>query len=133
MAFVCWRTLLETAVWRVPFEAAREVLPQLPVPDRYAPGPFSLGDPTRLRTILENAGLHDVKHAPLDPSLRIGTTPDDAVPFVMQSGPLARALLGASDDSINAVRDRVRRALAAYETDHGVVLEGAMWLVCAHI
>ncbi|MCL2778263.1 MAG: class I SAM-dependent methyltransferase [Polyangiaceae bacterium] len=133
MVFVCWRTLAEATVWRVPFEAAREVLPQLPSPDPRAPGPFSLGDPTRLRTILEGAGLRDVKHAPLDPLLRVGATPDDAAPFAVQSGPLARALMGVSEDSMSAVRAQVRRALAAYETDAGVVLPGTMWLVSAHV
>ncbi|MCL2726284.1 MAG: methyltransferase domain-containing protein [Polyangiaceae bacterium] len=131
MAFVCWRTLAEAAVMRVPFEAARDVLPASPPPDLHAPGPFALGHPARLRTILEGAGLRDVNISPLDPSLRLGATLDDAVAFAMQSGPLARALLEASDDLVSAARDRVRRALAAYETDAGVILPGAMWLVSA--
>ena len=135
MVFVCWRTLAEATVMRVPFEAARDVLPPSPEPpDPRAPGPFSLGDPTHLRAILDGVGLRDVTLEPFDPPLRIGKTLDEAVSFAMNAGLLVRALGTNPPESLaSAARERVRRALASYETDAGVVLAGAMWLVSAHV
>src|SRR5207302_1573289 len=58
LAFVCWQNVFANEWMLVPGAAAASVtgsLPQMPEPD--APGPFSLAEPDRVRSILGAAGF----------------------------------------------------------------------------
>jgi len=56
LVFVCWQPLFDNEWMAVPGLAAAQHVP-LPAPGSPdAPGPFSLGDPDRIRTVLTAAG-----------------------------------------------------------------------------
>src|SRR5947199_350388 len=57
LAFICWQALRENPWLAVPLAAAARhlTLPPPPAPD--APGPFSLGDPERVRGILSRGSI----------------------------------------------------------------------------
>src|SRR5436309_3791163 len=130
LAFICWQPLRENPWLAVPLAAAARhlTLPPPPAPD--APGPFSLGDPERVRGILSPAGFADVRLEDLRETLTIGGGAlDQAVEFVLQMGPTGAALREADPAVRPAVAAAVRAALAPFHTPAGVRMASAAWVV----
>ena len=130
LAFICWQALRENPWLAVPLAAAARhlTLPPPPAPD--APGPFSLGDPERVRGILSRAGFADVRLEDLRETLTIGGGAlDQAVEFVLQMGPTGAALREADPAVRPAVAAAVRAALAPFHTPAGVRMASAAWVV----
>jgi SAM-dependent methyltransferase len=132
VSFACWRALPENPWVTVPFAAlAKVVAPPPPPPPPGAPGPFSFGDPERVRGILSEAGFAEIELTPHDGPLTLGTDLDDAVEFALTAGPASRLLEGASASDRARARDVVREALAPHARGGAVALTGAIWLVRA--
>jgi len=133
VSFICWRPLRDNPWARVPLEAVVSVVgaPEPPAPD--APGPFSFGDHSRVRTILDAAGLREVHVAPFDQSMSFGPTADldDAVAHAMDLGPASRLLANRDDETLSRARTALRTALAPHHTPTGVALAAAAWVVTA--
>ena len=88
--------------------------------------------PTASARILGDAGFTDVDLAALDAPLWLGATADDAWNFVSSMG-LVRGLTGGlDDDTKRACLERLRAAVAAYETPDGVQFGAGQWLITAH-
>jgi SAM-dependent methyltransferase len=133
LAFVCWQDLLANEWMAVPGAA---VATRIPLPDLGppgAPGPFSLSDPAAVRTLLSGAGFGDVAVEPFDTTVTLGggLPLDDTLEYLRTSG-LGRAVFaGATPAQVDDAIDAVRAALQPYETDDGVRLGGAAWVVTA--
>jgi SAM-dependent methyltransferase len=132
IAFVCWQPMPVNPWMAVPLMAAAGVAPMKPPPPPGTPGPFALGDRTRLESLLSEAGFRDIVLAPFTPTLVVGGGGDlDAtVEFVLQLGALS-AILEESPDAVARVRTAVRQGLAPYATEDGIVMESAAWVVTA--
>ncbi len=135
IAFVCWRPLKENQWFSVPLAAAAEHI-DLPDPTPPGePGPFAFADPERLRGILDGAGFADIAIDANDQAIPVGGAADldDIVGFVMQQGPMARALTAVEAD--DATRARIAAGVrAAFEPDYAdgtVRLGTATWMVTA--
>lgn len=129
LAFVCWRPLAENPWMEVPVAAAARHLPPLPPMDPEAPGPFAFARRERVERMLEDAGWREVKLTPFD--LPIGGYPlADAVRLALRVGPLGMALAQAPEAK-ERVKEAVREALAASDTEAGVRLPSATWVVTA--
>ena len=133
LAFVCWQDLFVNEWMAVPgLAAAQHVpLPEMGPPD--APGPFSLGDPDRVRSVLSGAGYSDITVEPFETSILLGGggTLDDAVTFLQSTG-MAHALFDeAPADDVERAIEAVRTALEPHLTPDGVQLGAATWLVSA--
>jgi hypothetical protein len=118
----------------VPVGAAAQVIPLPPPPAPDAPGPFSFGDPERVRGILSGAGYVDVDIAPHEGTLSLpgGGDVDATVEFLLQMGPAAAALREAADPSVRPrVAQTVREALLPYVTPQGPRMGCGCWLVSA--
>jgi len=101
----------------------------LPAPPPDAPGPFSLADPGRIRTLLASAGFSDVTLDALHGPMWFGSDPDDAHRFVL-------GLMGWMLDGLDATgRERALDALTATLTAHagpdGITFASAAWLIRA--
>jgi SAM-dependent methyltransferase len=131
VSFACWRALPENPWVTVPFAALAKVIPPPPPPPPGAPGPFSFGDPERVRGILSQAGFAEIDLAPHDGALTLGGDLEDAVEFALSAGPASRLLEGASASDRARARDVVREALAPHAKRGPVALTGAIWLVRA--
>jgi diadenosine tetraphosphate (Ap4A) HIT family hydrolase/SAM-dependent methyltransferase len=134
LGFVCWRGLAENPWMMVPMMAAAQHLTMPPPPAPDAPGPFSLADPERVRSILERAGLVDVEIEPHDETLTIGGSGslDQAVDFLLDVGPAARALREAAGAGLRPrVAAAIRDALAPFHGPTGVRMGSASWIVRA--
>ena len=131
LAFVCWRDVKENLWASLPIGAARPLLPPQEPMDPLAPGPFAFADSQRLEGILAKAGYRDLRIEKLDSIMNMGATVEDAVDQAFRVGPLARAAADADDATKDKARVVVRDALAKFQTDAGVTLPAACWLVGA--
>ena len=119
----------------VAVQAARPLLP----PDAIGsttpnqPGMFSLADPERVRSILTEAGFHDVVLSPLDLSIQMGDTPSAAAEFSAQFGPVATALENATIGLRERVVAAIAKTYADIERPDGVLLAGAFWTLSARV
>jgi SAM-dependent methyltransferase len=131
LAFVCWRTFKENDWAFAVYEAALDLLPPQDPMDPHAPGPFAFADDARLRTILAQAGFHEITIKPHDTTVNLGADVEDAVTEALTIGPLARAAAELDEARQEKVRARIRPVLSRYETPYGITPPAAVWLVRA--
>jgi hypothetical protein len=86
LAFVCWQKLVDNEWIIVPGAAAAQHMTLPPLDDQDSPGPFSLGDPHRLKAVLDAAGLVDISIEAVAEPLWLGCDAPDAVEFFKASG-----------------------------------------------
>ena len=133
VVFACWRQPSENPWMMVPLQAAYLHVPRLPKPGPEDPGPFSFGDPERVKRILDEAGFRAVALEPIDLRLDLasGGGLDAAVAYTLDIGATSRALDGASDAVRAAVAGSVRDTLAPFADGGKVPLDAAIWIVTA--
>lgn len=128
LAVLAWRSLYLNewvTVIRSSLAAGRE----LPQPG--APGPFAFARSAPVAETLEAAGFDHVRFATLDEPSDMGATADEAFEFMSTSG-VARGLMEDLDEAARAEGlDRLRQAIAAYETPEGVLFPASAWLITA--
>jgi len=101
----------------------------LPTPPPDVPGPFSLADPERVRTVLGTAGFEDVDVTGVAEREWFGRDVDDAVTFIHG---LAGWMLEGQDDQARArALGNLRSSAEAHLTRDGVEFGSAAWLVTA--
>ena len=104
-------------------------MPDIVGPD--APGPFSLGDPDRVRAVLTAGGFADVELAEVSHPMWLGRDLDDAVGY-MEGQPMALIMAeGKPPEVVAAALASMRAAVAPHVTDDGLSLPGKAWLVTA--
>jgi SAM-dependent methyltransferase len=102
-----------------------------PVPPPGVPGPFSLADRDGLVRVLRDAELIDVEVEELAVPLRAATFEEWWTRTSTLAGPLATILAALSEDALQAIRTRLRTAVAAYRTPAGLELPGVTLLASA--
>jgi hypothetical protein len=117
--------------FRLPFEAARDLLPPGDPAPPNRPGPFGLADADRIRALLSGAGWRDIAIERTAPDIDLGDTPEEAVEQALHMGPLYRASRLLADAVKDQIRGRVAPVLAPYATTAGVRIPAAFWLVKA--
>ena len=133
LAVECWQGLERNDWMRIPAEALARVTPLADPAEPGQPGPFSLGDPETLRSVLVDAGWRAVTLDPVTAPVLVGGggSLDEIVAF-LRGGSLGRsALTGVSADVERRALDALRETLAEHETPAGVSLPGAAWLARA--
>jgi SAM-dependent methyltransferase len=128
LVLLTWR---EAALneWIGEFAFALAAGRDLPHPPPDAPGPFSLADPERVRSLLEPAGFTRLQFEALDERMYFGSDPDDGFGFV--SGLLGWMLNGLDADGRTRALDALRASIEAHATDRGVAYRAAAWLITA--
>jgi len=110
------------------------LLPDAPVTDPHAPGPFAFADPARVTPILSAAGWADVAFAPVDWDYVAGAGNDpiaDALDFFSRIGPAAPVIAALEGAERAHFLDQVR-ALAERHLTGGIVgFKAAAWIVTA--
>jgi SAM-dependent methyltransferase len=101
----------------------------LPAPSPDAPGPFSLSDPERIRTVLSRAGFADIGLDGAHAAMWFGRDADEAYDFVL--GQLGWMLEGLDDGGRGRALDALRATVAAHATADGVLYGSAAWTITA--
>lgn len=127
---VCWRGIEENPWLGTPSSAAFEILPRPERAEPGSPGPFAFSDPDHVRTILQNAGFKDIVFDKVDRDLNLGSV-DGALETLCNLGPAAAALREAPEQDKALAIEALRKVVSAHETEEGVVMAGAAWLVSA--
>jgi SAM-dependent methyltransferase len=132
LVFASWRSLELNDWMTVPMTAAATVVPpEVPLAP-HQPGPFSLSDEERLRSIVASAGFVDTLYEPIVHDLVLGEDVESATDFSLDAGPTSRLLLHADDQVRARVRAAVKQALQPHLGSKGVTLRAATWVVRAH-
>jgi SAM-dependent methyltransferase len=130
LVLLVWQPLAHNQ-WVRGFATALAGGRDLPAPPPDAPGPFSLSDPDRARSILTTAGFTDVTLTGVEEPQWFGATADDACRFVRGLG-FAKNLLGDLDHAARArALAALRAEIAAHVTSDGVLYPSALWIICA--
>lgn len=135
MAFICWQPPGDNQWVKVPVDVVRRHVELPPPPGPEDPGEFAFGDADRINRIMIGAGFADVTIEAFEPPITLagGGSLDETIEFTMLMGPASRAIAAAGDDE--GLRQKLstdmREALAPYETDDGVVMGAACWIVSA--
>lgn len=131
LVVACWHELLRNEWLTVPSAAMLAYVPMPDLGDPGGPGPFSLADPGRIRSILDDAGFVDSTVDEVAEPMCMGSSAEDAVAFMSRTEMAARLLQDANEETAQKAWDAVGEAFARYESPDGVVLTGTAWLVAA--
>ncbi|MEM9189299.1 MAG: class I SAM-dependent methyltransferase [Myxococcota bacterium] len=131
LTFACWQAMEKNPWLTVGMEAAMQYLEPPEPPEPGSPGAFAFADPERVRTILADAGFHEIEIEPLTPTLRIGASPEDATRFFMEMGPVASLIEDADPDLRPKIAAAMIKQFQAYTSDDGVQVGAAAWLTSA--
>jgi SAM-dependent methyltransferase len=133
VTFAVWQELLANEWLTVPAAGVLQHVKMPELGEAGAPGPFSLGDPDRIRNIFTEAGFDDLGIEPFESPLLMGGRGDldHAIAFLLRTG-MARAMLeDAPPDVVTRATAAAREALEPYVTPDGVLIGGAAWIVSA--
>jgi SAM-dependent methyltransferase len=133
IAFAVWQDPSRNPWMILPIMAAAPHIgmPDLPPPNE--PGPFSLADPNRVRSILEGAGFRDVVLQPYEPEITVPNVddPKGAGQILMEVGPLATLFEQAEPAQRQAALEAVAEQLAPFASASCVAIPSASWIVTA--
>jgi ubiquinone/menaquinone biosynthesis C-methylase UbiE len=96
----------------------------MPPPDPSAPGPFTLGDPERVRGLLGGAGFSDVRVEEATVRFAFRDLHEYVAIQADTSGPMALVLQGLPDDERAQVAESIGAALAPFRTGAGYEVPG---------
>jgi SAM-dependent methyltransferase len=132
---VCWQAPDQNQWVRVPLQALGEALgeaafSQSAMPAT-GPGPFAFANRADVRQILAKAGFGAIKITPVRGDMRIGQGGGlaEALAFLTEIGPAARATRDLNPAQKRAFETSLRSLIAPLMQDDQLVLEGAVWLV----
>ena len=130
LAFACWNNVFANEWMFVPGSAVVSVTGTLPpMPGPGEPGPFSLEDPQRLETLLNDSGFTRIEITPREESIVIPASEIEAlVALSSRVGPVREALRTADAPTASAIEHAVRKALSD-RVEHGELKLGASALV----
>ena len=128
LVLVAWQPLPANE-WIREISGALAAGRDLPAPPPDAPGPFSLSDPDRVRSILTAAGFTGIELEGTTAGMWFGADADDAHRFVL--GLMGWMLHGLDDTGHARAMDGLRATMAAHETSDGVVFGSAAWTISA--
>ena len=133
VAFICWRPVKDNEWVSLPLDvlANHLTLPAPPKPND--PGPFSFSDPERVSRILTSAGFVDISIEKTDIPFKIGGNIDEGVQFLMELGPASKAIAETEPDETTKshIADELRNVIKPFETEQGVAMNAATWIVTA--
>jgi SAM-dependent methyltransferase len=133
LMFLCWQSPMENPWISIAGAAVQPFLPDdQPAPDPEAPGPFSLADPARTSSLLEQSGFSDISIEPVVRDIPLGDDLDEVMNFQKQIGPLSGLLETADEATAAKATQAVHEAFEAHVSSDGVSFSAAAWLVSAY-
>ncbi len=133
MAFICWQPIKNNEWVNLPLEVVEKHIDLPPAADPEEPGGFSFGDPNRVNNILTSAGFASISIQQFHSFFNVGADLDEAMNFLTHIGPASSATKATDVGEITRSRitSQLRTTLVPYETEHGVRLGAAAWIITA--
>ena len=133
MAFVCWQAVKEIEWINVPRNIVGNYIDLPPQSPTNEPGGFSFADANRVKDILYSAGFIDVVVDKFSSKINVGADLDEALRFMTHVGPAGSVLDNSEIDGKTKAKftNDLCVALEAYQTNQGIELGSAMWIVTA--
>ena len=128
MVLLAWQPLSQNE-WMRELMTALAAGRDLPSPPADAPGPFSLSDPDRVRTLLSGAGFTDVELIETRGAMWFGDDADEAHAFVL--GQLGWLLEDLDPAGRARALDALHASAASHASDQGVLYDSAAWIITA--
>jgi SAM-dependent methyltransferase len=128
LAMLAWQPA-PTNEWISEIGAALAGGRQLPAPPPDAPGPFSFGDPEKVRAVLGSAGFTAVDVQPRRQPMWFGSDADDAYRLIV--GVAGWMADGLDDDARQQALSDLRHRIEAHTGADGVTFGSATWLITA--
>ena len=119
--FVVWATREENP-WMTEMVSVIGKHIELPTPDPEAPGPFTLGNTEKRRSIFERAGYSAIEELTIDSPVRITGSMDDLMRFYGERGPVSQALSEAPETQREAALGALRQHVESLYDGAGVSL-----------
>ncbi|HEY3685159.1 MAG TPA: class I SAM-dependent methyltransferase [Streptosporangiaceae bacterium] len=131
LAFLCWQNAELVEYIRLPFGVIAAHTEPPPLRRADAPGPFSLDDPRRIRTLLGGAGFGGIRIEGVTGRMAVGSDVEDAIAYYKDHPTGRQRLAGLPSATIAAIDADLRHALGRRAGPGGVWLGYAAWLVTA--
>lgn len=134
--FVCFQRSSDNPMILQPVMAAAAHVDVLPSPGPTEPGPFSLADPDRVRSLLHGAGFADVVIDPGPSSADLGSAHDlegAARRAIEQNPGIAPGFASASRADREAAVAAAMEVMSRHIVDGRVVMGAATWVVSARV
>jgi SAM-dependent methyltransferase len=128
LVLLAWQALPRNE-WIRELAAALAAGRNLPLPPADAPGPFSMAEPDRVRSILNTAGFAGIQFEGLSAPMYFGADASDAHGFVV--GLLGWMLEGLDEAGRERASEALRTTLAAHADGDGVLFDSAAWIISA--
>ncbi|MEN1728960.1 MAG: class I SAM-dependent methyltransferase [Pseudomonadota bacterium] len=123
-------------VWRAPEpedfmwagkQAIARIVPESDPPPPHAPGPFSFGDATRVRKILESSGWDELTFFPRDFACRFAASDLDL--FIEKLAPLGVDLESLDQRTAKQVREAAHQAYQPFVDESVVRFTAPVWII----
>ncbi len=131
LAFVCWQPLDLNPWMATPIAVASQDVERPAPPGPDDPGPFAFRDPDRVTAILAGAGFENIEIAPKHLALQFEADVEGSVAKLLQIGPMAQLVAEAPEEVRHRIQANLAEAIAGYQTDDGVRIDSASWIVSA--
>jgi ubiquinone/menaquinone biosynthesis C-methylase UbiE len=132
LCITTWQPLASNE-WLVVPGAALLEYGTLPATGPDAPSMFAQSNPDSVHTVLAAAGFTNINLDRQTLTLRFGTTIEEAVAYLADSGPGRAVLDTIPDNQRPAALDAVRTALAGHTDKRGVHLSAAIWIITGRL
>jgi SAM-dependent methyltransferase len=134
LGFICFQGPFDNPMLVVPLMAAAAHVPMLPLPGPTEPGPFSLADPDRIRSLLGGAGFDQIVVDTGPSSADLGAADDlegVARRALLQNPAISSGLVAAPEAERDAAIAAAMEAMSAHIVDGRIVMGTATWVVTA--
>jgi len=133
LAFICWQPVAANQWVSLALDVVENYISLPPSSNPEEPDAFSFGDPERVEQILEIAGFVDISIQNYETQFNIGADLDEAVTFLTHLGPASGVIesLEFSSATRGHIITDLFETMAPYETEDGVNLKAATWIVTA--
>lgn len=128
LSLVAWQGLAGNE-WLREITGALAVGRERPNPPPDAPGPFSLADRDRVRTLLNAAGFENIALDGFEAPMWFGADAADGHRFIL--GLMGWMLEGLDDAGRAQALENLEHTMAMHATDDGVLFDSAAWIVTA--
>jgi SAM-dependent methyltransferase len=131
LAFACWQPLMMNEWALLPLMTGAGFLKEMPPPPPPGtPGPFAFGDKERVAEILSDGGWSAIRISPLEGLMELpGGNAEETADFMMEIGPLARAMADQGVDPAPVKAALVSRIGELTQGSGRTLLKAAAWIV----